>query len=77
MMKTVSLRIDDSIFDETEKILARLKKPRNHYINEAIECYNKTQRKRILEEKLKKESSKVKKDSMAILHDFEQINYAS
>jgi predicted transcriptional regulator len=55
-MKTVSLKIDDSIFIETEKILARIKKPRNRYINEAIEFYNKLQRKQILEKKLKKES---------------------
>jgi hypothetical protein len=27
-MKTVSLKIDDSIFGETEKILARIKKPK-------------------------------------------------
>ena len=40
-MKTVSLKIDDSIFGETEKILDRIKKPRNRYINEAIEFYNK------------------------------------
>jgi hypothetical protein len=40
-MKTVSLKIDDSIFVETEKILARIKKPRNRYINEAIDFYNK------------------------------------
>jgi predicted transcriptional regulator len=51
-MKTVSLKIDDSIFIETEKILARIKKPRNRYINEAIEFYNKLQRKQILEKKL-------------------------
>lgn len=41
-MKTVSLKIDDAIFSETEKILARIKKPRNHYINEAVEYYNTT-----------------------------------
>lgn len=74
-MKTVSLKIDDSIFDETEKILARIKKPRNRYINEAIEFYNKFQRKQILEKKLKRESSIVKADSMSVLKDFEEIDY--
>ena len=39
-MKTISLKIDDSIFGETEKIVSRIKKPRNRYINEAIEYYN-------------------------------------
>jgi len=75
-MKTVSLKIDDSIFGETEKILARIKKPRNRYINEAIEFYNKIQREQILEKKLKKESGLVKEDSMSVLKDFEEIDYA-
>ena len=75
-MKTVSLKIDDSIFSETEKILARIKKPRNRYINEAIEFYNKLQRKQFLEKKLKKESELVKADSMSVLKGFEEIDYA-
>jgi predicted transcriptional regulator len=74
-MKTVSLKIDDSIFGETEKILASIKKPRNRYINEAIDLYNKIQRKQILEKKLKKESGLVKEDSMLTLKDFEDIDY--
>lgn len=74
-MKTVSLKIDDSIFSETEKILARIKKPRNRYINEAIEFYNKIQGKQILEQKLEKESNIVKADSMSVLKDFEEIDY--
>jgi len=36
-MKTISLKMDESIFAETEKLLAIIKKPRNRYINEAIE----------------------------------------
>ena len=36
-MKNVSLKIDDTIFDETEKILLKIKKPRNRYINEALD----------------------------------------
>ncbi len=76
IMKTVSLKIDDSIFSETEKILTRIKKPRNRYINEAIDYYNKLQRKQILEKKLKWESGLVKADSMAVLKDFEEIDYA-
>lgn len=75
-MKTVSLKIDDSIFGETEKILAGIKKSRNRYINEAIEYYNKVQKKQILEKKLRKESGLVKADSMDVLNDFEEIDYA-
>ena len=72
-MKTVSLKIDDAIFSETEKILAGMKKPRNRYINEAIAYYNKLQQRIILEEKLKQESKLVAEDSMAILREFENL----
>ena len=75
-MKTVSLKIDDSIFGETEKILSRIKKPRNRYINEAIDYYNRIQRRLILEKKLRKESDLVKIDSLFVLKEFEEIDYA-
>ena len=74
-MKTVSLKIDDAIFGETEKILSTVKKPRNRYINEAIDYYNRFQKRIILEKRLKKESELVKKDSMTVLKDFEEIDY--
>jgi hypothetical protein len=75
-MKTISLKIDDSIFGETEKILSNIKKPRNRYINEALEFYNRLQQRLILEKKLKKESALVSIDSMDILKEFEGIEDA-
>jgi hypothetical protein len=74
-MKTVSLKIDDSIFGETEKILTRIKIPRNRYINEALDYYNKIQRRQLLEKKLRIESGLVRKDSLNTLKDFERIDY--
>jgi hypothetical protein len=74
-MKTVSLKIDDSIFGETENILSRIKIPRNRYINEALEYYNKLQRRQLLEKRLKSDSDLVKNDSIKILKDFERIDY--
>lgn len=76
-MKNISLKLDDAIFRETEEILVRVKKPRNRYINEAIEFYNKVQRKQIIEEKLRIESGIVSTDSMSVLKDFEDIDYVS
>lgn len=75
-MKTISLKIDDAIFGETEKILSNSSMPRNRYINEAIEHYNKIQKRKILEKKLKAESILVKKESMTILKEFENTDYA-
>ena len=66
----------DSIFGETEKILSRLNKPRNRYINEAIEYYNNLQRRLLLGKKLKNQSKIVKDASMRALKDLEEIDYA-
>ena len=74
-MKTISLKIDEVIFDETETILESLNKPRNRYINEAIEFYNKVNRKTLLAKKLKLESKLVAENSMNVLRDFEGIDY--
>lgn len=74
-MKTVSLKIDDSIFGETEMIISRIKTSRNRYINEAIDNYNKIQKRQLLERKLAKESNLVREDSLNVLKDFENINY--
>ncbi|MBK7695531.1 MAG: hypothetical protein IPI30_14765 [Saprospiraceae bacterium] len=75
-MKTVSLKIDDSIFTETEKILSRVKKTRNRYINDALDYYNRHQRRMILETRLKNESGLVKEESLSVLSEFERIDYA-
>jgi len=73
-MRTISLKIDDSIFDETEKILLESKKPRNRYINEALSHYNKIQKRLVLERMLKKESKAVSMSSMEVLKEFENID---
>ena len=76
-MKTVSLKIDDSIFEETEKILSKNKKARNRYINEALDHYNHVQKRLILEKKLKKESDIIKDESMMVLNEFEDMDYGN
>ncbi len=73
-MKTVSLKIDATIFDETEKILSKVKIPRNRYINDALDYYNRLKKRQILEQKLKIESSLVKNESITILKEFEIID---
>jgi hypothetical protein len=64
--------MDEDIFRETEKILMKLKKPRNRYINEAVDYYNGIQRRLLLGEALKKESGLVRKESMQVLKEFEE-----
>ncbi|NCI51826.1 hypothetical protein GWC95_18020 [Sediminibacterium roseum] len=72
-MKTLSLKLDDTIFDEAENITHQLKLPRNRYINEAVNLYNLFNKRQILKKKLLKESRLSRKDSMDILREFEQL----
>ena len=74
-MKTVSLKIDDSTFKDTETILSRMKKSRNRYINEALDYYNRFQQRKYLEDKLRQESELVKENSLSVLKDFEEMDH--
>ena len=72
-MKTLSLKLDDQIFDETEEMTAVLKKARNRYINEALSIYNLFNKRRLLKKQLVKESRAGRADSLEILSEFEKL----
>jgi hypothetical protein len=72
-MKTLSLKLDDNIFDETEDLLTKVKKSRNRYINEAVDYYNRINRRNLIARKLTKESRLVKKESLLVLAEFEAL----
>ena len=71
-MKTLSLKLDDKIFDEAEEITSQLKLARNRYINEAVSIYNLFNKRQMLKKKLIRESKLLSKDSLHILHEFEK-----
>ena len=73
MSKTLSLKLKDDVFEETEDIIDRIHKPRNAYINEAINFYNKFIRRKMLSDRLKKESALVSATSLEALHELELI----
>jgi hypothetical protein len=73
-MKNLSLKLDDEIFDETEKISENLKINRNRYINNAVSFYNHLQNRKLLARKLAAESKLVQKESMKILSEFEKLD---
>ena len=77
MMKSLSLKLDENVFKETEEIINELKCARNRYINDALALYNKYNKRQILKEKLKHESALAKQDSMQILEIFEQLDNRS
>lgn len=72
-MKTLSLKLDEIVYEETEKLLKKIKKPRNRYINEALQYYNYIQKKKIISEQLAIESKLVSDESMNVLNEFEKL----
>lgn len=72
-MKTLSLKLDDNVFEETEEVVSELKLPRNRYINEALNLYNQFNKRRFLKKKLAKESKLVAQSSTEILAEFEKL----
>ncbi len=73
-MKNLSLKMDDIVFNETERITAKISKNRNRYINEAVEFYNLLQKRKIISGQLQKESKMVKEESMKVLAEFERLH---
>jgi predicted transcriptional regulator len=74
-MKNLSLKLEDDIFQKTEKIVSKTKKNRNRYINEAIELYNRLHERKLLSQQLSKESKLVAKDSLGVLAEFEKLQH--
>lgn len=72
-MKTLSLKLDDSVFEETEKVVSELKLARNRYINDALTLYNQFNKRQVLKKKLIKESKLVAQSSSEVLAEFERF----
>ncbi len=73
-MKTLSLKLDDIVYEETEQLLEKIKKPRNRYINEALQYYNRIQKRKIISKLLVLESKLVSEESMKVLNEFENLD---
>ena len=73
MSKALSLKVKDDIFKEVEEITKQFHLPRNAYINDALDFYNKINKRKLLKQQLHYESKLVKQNSLEILKEFERI----
>jgi metal-responsive CopG/Arc/MetJ family transcriptional regulator len=73
-MKTLSLKLDDLVYEETEQLLEKIKKPRNRYINEALQHYNQIQKRNLISKLLEFESKLVSEESLIVLNEFENLD---
>ena len=72
-MKSLSLKIEDSIINETDELIKDIKISRNQYINQAIAFYNNIKKKNKIEKQLRDSSKLVAKNSMEVLKEFEEL----
>lgn len=73
MAKMISLKLKEELLKEVDKIVYRKKISRNSYINEALENYNRENRRKFLQDQLERESRIVSKNSKKILKDLENL----
>jgi hypothetical protein len=72
-MKTLSLKLDENIFEETEEMVRLKGIARNRYINEALDFYNRFQKRKKLANAFKTASSSVTDSSMLINEEFDRL----
>ncbi len=70
-MKSILLKLDEKLLEETEVYVKELKISRNNYIKKAVERYNKLMDRKKLEKELAYESFMVREESMEVYKAFE------
>jgi hypothetical protein len=72
-MKTLSLKLNQSVFEETEDILKEKGIPRNRYINEALDFYNRYHKRKKLAQAFAKASKLVRDSSLEVNAEFDRL----
>ncbi len=77
-MKTLSLKLNNTVAEEIEPMLKKINKPGNGSMNQAILYYNYLQKKKITSVQLVIESKLVRDESTNVHIEFERLdNYDS
>jgi metal-responsive CopG/Arc/MetJ family transcriptional regulator len=72
-MKTLSLKLKETILEETEEILREKQIPRNRYINDALDFYNRYQKRKKLTNAFSKASLLVHESSLEVNNEFDRL----
>ena len=72
-MKVLSLKLQEEIFEEVERVVRAIRIPRNTYINQALDFYTRLSRRKLLKRQLEKESRAVRMNSLRVLKEFERM----
>ena len=73
-MKILSLKLKEDVFNEAEELIKKIHVSRNAYINKALSFYNKVNKRKLMREKLQRESQATQASSLEILQEMEQLD---
>jgi len=73
-MKNLSLKLDEDILKETDRVVKSIRISRNAYINHALNLYNQFNRRRFLKKKLALESKATAQVSLEVLSEMEKMD---
>jgi hypothetical protein len=73
MVKGISLKLDETLYTSTQRLLKELRLSRNAYIKQAVAHYNQLHERRLLAQRLREESRLVQAESQAVLSEFERL----
>lgn len=74
MSKALSLKLEEHVFAETERVVRRLRTPRNAYINRALDFYNRYQKRRLVKKTLRGDVRRLKADTQHVAREFELLD---
>ncbi len=72
-MKALSLKLRDDVFEEVERVIRAVHIPRNTYINQALDFYTRLNKRKLLKQRLQRESKAVRLSSLRVLKEFERF----
>ncbi len=72
-MKALSLKLRDDLFEDVERVIRAIRIPRNTYINQALDFYTRLSKRKLLKQRLQRESKAVRLNSLRVLKEFERF----
>lgn len=75
-MKSILLKLDDKLFEETEEQVKELKTSRSNYLKTALKAYNNLVKRKRLETQIKKEIALIKENNydQELINDFNEAS---
>ena len=73
-MKVLSLKLKEDVFNEVDRVVKKIHISRNAYINQALDFYNKLNKRKLLRKKLQAESKAVRGGSLEVLRELEKLD---